>query len=116
MSRGKADFICGYVCGDPSITCLEVMGLSYKIVYGPMPDVPQAGKKGTGRLQVLTVLFLLLFVLAVRQVWPEGREMLSRCLIPGEMTVTEELFNGMISDIRAGEPPGQGHSITESGE
>ena len=83
------------------------MGLSYKIVYGPMPDVPKAEKKGTGRLQALTAVFLLLFVLAIRQTWPEGSAVLRRCLIPGEPTVTEEMFHEMVSDIQAGEPLGQ---------
>ena len=72
-----------------------------------MPDVPKAGKKGSMRLQVLTALFLLLFVLTVRQAWPQGRELLRRCLIPREPTATEEMFQGMVSDIRAGEPLGQ---------
>ena len=107
MSRGKADFICSYVCVDSGVRYFEVMGLSYRIVYGPMPDVPKAGKKGNVRLRVLTALFLLLFVLAVRQAWPEGSAVLRRCLIPGEPTATEEMFHGMVSDIRSGETLGQ---------
>ena len=78
--------------------------MSYKIVYGPMPDVPKVRKGGTLRLRMLTAVFLLLFVFLVGQAWPEGREVLRRCLIPGEPTVTEALFADMLSEIRAGEP------------
>ena len=80
--------------------------MSYRIVYGPMPPVREARRSGPLRFQVLTALFLLLFVLLVRQAWPEGTQTLRRFLIPGEPTVTEEAFSGMIGEIRAGEPVG----------
>lgn len=78
--------------------------MGYRIVYGPMPPAVKAKKSGSLRLRILTAVFALLLVLAVRLVWPQGTQTLHRFLMPGEPTVTETAFGSMIGNIRDGEP------------
>lgn len=52
----------------------------------------------------MTAACLLLFVLFVRQAWPEGTAKLQEFLLPGEPTVTQEAFDTMIDKIQDGEP------------
>lgn len=78
--------------------------MAYRIVYGPMPPVSREKNYKFLRIQMLTALFLLLFVLLVRQAWPEGTAVLRSMLLPGEPTVTEAAFSEMVIDIQSGEP------------
>lgn len=80
--------------------------MGYRIVYGPMPKMPQERDYKPLRIQVLTAVFALLFVLTVRQAWPEGTALLREFLLPGEQNVTEAAFSEMIGDIREGESLG----------
>ena len=81
--------------------------MGYRIEYGPMPGVWKSGRKEPLRLQAMTAAFLLLFVIGVRFLYPEGTELLRNLLLPGEKTVTEAAFSGMLAQIRHGEPVGQ---------
>ena len=82
------------------------MGLSYRIIYGPMPVIPQNKTTFRLRLRALTAAFLLVFVLVVRFTWPRGTETIRRILMPAESTVTEAAFSEMIVMIQDGEPVG----------
>lgn len=77
--------------------------MGYRIVYGPMPKVRKTSPFNEMRLQALTAVFLLLFVLLVRQAWPEGTRMARQFLLPGEQTATEAAFADMIGEIQEGE-------------
>ena len=79
--------------------------MSYRIVYGPKPAKPQ--EKRSSHLRILTAVFLLLFAVGVRMVWPEGREVLRNWLLPGSPGVTEAALGEMVEDLRAGEPVGE---------
>jgi len=100
----KVWLVKGHLCGKGSVEWDEVIRLPYQIIYGPMPPVKQAGRHGILRFQVLTAAFMLLFVITVRHVWPEGTQTLREFLIPGEPTVTEAAFHEMMADIQDGEP------------
>lgn len=77
--------------------------MSYRIVYGPMPKVDQIRKGSSLRLRLLTAGFILLFVLAIKTLYPEGVQVLQKILSPGETGVTEAAFSEMISNLRNGE-------------
>lgn len=80
--------------------------MGYRIVYGPMPKVPKVNNHKPLRLQAMTAMFALLFVLTVRQAWPEGTELLREFLLPGESNVTESAFSEMIVNLQEGQPLG----------
>ena len=84
--------------------------MSYRIVYGP--DVPAVRENRINplRLQLWTAVFAVAFVLLVRQVWPEGRTVLQRILLPGEPGITEAALIGMVEGLQAGE--GVGEALT----
>ena len=75
--------------------------MAYKVVYGPMPKIRK--KSGILRFQALTAMCLMLFSLGVRQVWPEGREVLQDFLMPGDMTVTQAAFGDMLENLENGQ-------------
>lgn len=85
----------------------EVMRMAYRIVYGPEPKKRTNPPLGQLRIQVLTAVFLLIFVLAVKYGWPEGTAALQRVLLPGEPSVTQQALEGMVSDLQEGEPLGE---------
>ena len=78
--------------------------MSYRIEYGSAVPVRFQEKKRKSHLRVLTALFMLLFALGVGQFWPEGQRMLRDFLLPGEPTVTEQAFSGMIEHLTGGVP------------
>lgn len=77
--------------------------MAYRIVYGPMPGNAAQKTAGSFRLHIMTAIFLVLFVLLVRQVWPEGTDMLRTFLLPGDPTANEQAVSSLIQDLRAGE-------------
>ena len=78
-------------------------GMSYRIEYGT--DVPHRFQpKSVKRyVRILTALSILLFALAVGKFWPEGRLVLQQYVLPGELSVTEQAFSDMISQLSTGE-------------
>lgn len=81
--------------------------MAYRIDYGPAQ--PEE-KSCTLRLQVLTASFLLLFVLLVKQAWPEGTAKLQEIFLPGDAHSTQTAFQELISDLQNGE--GLGDAVT----
>jgi len=55
------------------------------------------------RVQMWTAVFILFFALLVRQLWPEGMDVLKSVLIPGEQTVTEQALSEMVAGLQEGE-------------
>lgn len=80
--------------------------MAYRIVYGPMPKGTCPERRSTFRFHLLTAVFLLLFVLLVRQAWPEGTERLRSVLLPGEPGSTEKAVQVLLTDVQEGEPIG----------
>ena len=74
--------------------------MAYRVVYGPMPEVPK--RRGTLRVRTLTAVCLLLFCFGVRLAWPEGQALLRRIVLPGEMTVTQVAFGDMLEHLKQG--------------
>ena len=77
-------------------------GMSYRIVYGGEPLVEHRIHRGRSYIRTMTALAMMLFALAVGQFWPQGKAMLQELLLPGEPTVTEQAFSGLVSDLGRG--------------
>ena len=77
--------------------------MGYRIVYGPELPV-----RKSSRLGLWTAVFLLVFVTAVRLVWPMGTEYLREVLKPGEETV--QAFAQMVKKVENGQ--GMGEAVT----
>lgn len=75
--------------------------MAYRIVYGSDPPIIKQ-KRPVLRLQILTALFLLLFTVSVRSIWPEGTAKLQQILIPGELTITQVAMTDMVQSLRDG--------------
>ena len=78
--------------------------MAYKIVYGQEPVFTPPKKASLLRLQILTVLFILLFSLTLKHFWPQGADKLRVYLIPSDLSVTEEAFLDLTHQLRCGEP------------
>lgn len=81
--------------------------MAYRIVYGPEIKAPRRFENRQLRRQILTAAFALLFVLLVRQLWPEGMTVLRELLLPGEPAITEQAFSDMIGNLHDGSPVGE---------
>ena len=76
--------------------------MSYQIVYGGAPAVEYRISRGRRYIRIMTALAMMLFALAVGRFWPQGKAMLQEFLLPGEPTVTEQAFSGLVSDLGRG--------------
>lgn len=76
--------------------------MSYRIVYGPEPKMAHNKKHGLFRLQFMTAVCIFLFVLLVRTFWPEGCTELSKFLLPGEPSVTQQALETMVNELGSG--------------
>ena len=76
--------------------------MGYRIVYGkdPAPKYEAAA-----RLRVMTAVCMLVFVLLVRWISPEGTELLRRALEPRAETVSA--FSDMVTRINGGDRVGE---------
>ena len=81
--------------------------MSYRIVYGPEIPAPELNRGGAFRIQMWTAVFLLVFALLVRQMWPEGTRILRNYLLPGDLTVTEAALSDMVAGLQVGQPAGE---------
>ena len=76
--------------------------MSYRIVYGGAPSVEYRMPRGRKYIRTMTALTMMLFALAVGRFWPQGKAMLQEFLLPGEPTVTEVAFSGLVRDLSQG--------------
>lgn len=77
--------------------------MAYRIDYGP-PLPKHRSQKHSIRLPLLTVLFLLLFLLGVKALWPAGNETLTRLLLPPQSALeSQEAVQTFLSDLESGE-------------
>jgi len=76
--------------------------MGYRIDY--KGSVPETTRTGWGRrFRTLVAAAFLLFSVIVRIIWPEGRQMLQSVFLPVELSVTEQAFSQLMSDVRTGE-------------
>ncbi len=76
--------------------------MSYRIEYNPFTP-PGRREHLSPRLPVLTCLFFVLFLLAVKSLWPAGQEALTRLLLPLQTTAdTREAAAAFLSDLQKG--------------
>lgn len=85
--------------------------MAYKISYGPDIQPPKAAGFRWSRVRPLAAAWFLVFVLLVRTLWPQGRELLRTILLPGDPTITQQAFSVLISDIRQGSDLGQALTV-----
>ena len=78
--------------------------MSYRIEYGSAVPLRFQEKTRRSHLRMLTALCMLLFALGVGKFWPDGQRMLREFFLPGEPTVTEQAFSGMIGRLTDGVP------------
>ena len=76
--------------------------MSYRIEYGS--EVPKQFLQPIIKRHVrtLTAICILLFSLTVGKFWPDGRQILQQYVIPGELSMTEQAFSDMISELNEG--------------
>ena len=78
--------------------------MAYRIEYGSAVPPQYVKKTKTLRLQIMTAVCLLTFSILVRQYFPTGTQKLRQLLLPGKLTVTQEALDGLMGDLRNGEP------------
>ena len=76
-------------------------GMSYRIVYEPEKCVQQSFKESSSG-RILTALCFLIFVWLVQSLWPEGREVLTKYLLPGEPALAQAAFSVLLDNLRHG--------------
>ena len=74
--------------------------MGYRIVYGD--DQPKQEQKSGFSFRAMVATCLLLFALAVRLWWPEGRMVMERFLMPGEVNDIQAAVFAVVTDIRNG--------------
>lgn len=82
--------------------------MSYRVEY---PGGPKKGREKAGgsfSLQVMTAAFLLLFVLTVRGLWPQGRAVLEQWLLPNQMEPAQTAMGELVTELA------QGNSLEDS--
>lgn len=85
--------------------------MAYRIVYGT--DKPQKEKSDFSWLQfqVITSVFLLLFTIGVRQLWPEGTQKLREILLPDTQSETRSAFEVLAENLASGESIGDAVTV-----
>ena len=75
--------------------------LGYRVVYGidPKGRMSAINRK---RLRWLTVVSFGFFVLLVRQIWPEGRQILTSQLLPDPSGQAQAAFSELLGNLRQG--------------
>lgn len=83
----------------------EVMIMAYHVAYGPpIPERYQKKRYNPLRLQVMTAVCLLVFVLLVKAWFPVGTQKLQQLLLPGAPSVTQQALDELVTNIRSGDP------------
>ena len=76
--------------------------MSYRIEYGTAVPAKFQVKERKSHVRVLTALCILLFAFCVSKCWTDGQQILRRFFLPGESSVTEQAFSGMITSLTEG--------------
>ena len=84
--------------------------MAYRVEYGAKEPkkTPRASKIFSQiRIQLFTAAFLLVFLLGVRQSWPEGTAKLKEFLLPGKPATTETALQNFITNLKEGSDIGE---------
>ena len=84
----------------------EVIIMAYRITYGPPVPQQYQEKESPLRLQVLTAVCMLFFVLLVKTWFPTGTETLRQLLLPEPSSVTQQALDMLVTDLRDGDKLG----------
>ena len=77
--------------------------MGYRIEYpGREPVAPQYSRTGV-RLRSMVAAAIFVFAVTVRLLWPEGPDALRQMFLPGALTVTEQAFSQLMTDLREGD-------------
>lgn len=76
--------------------------MGYRVDYQPVKKVRGAERRRS-RVLALTGLCLIVFLILVNSVWPQGMELLRELLIPGDTAVTVAALEDLASELGAGE-------------
>lgn len=76
--------------------------MGYRVEYGQAQRTAAPVFKKS-RVGILTVVFLLLFVLAVKLYWPEGAAILDDLSLLGNQTATRKAFSTLVEDLQSGQ-------------
>ena len=85
--------------------------MSYRIEYGPEVPTCYRKKRRTGRLQTMTAVCLLLFVLLVRSFFPAGTKKLRQILLPDAPSVVQTAYTEFVSAMRGGQSVGDAFTV-----
>ena len=76
--------------------------MAYRIEYDPFTP-PVRRERISLRLPLLTGLFFVLFLTAVKFFWPAGQETLTRLLLPLQLSAeTQDAITTFLSDLQDG--------------
>lgn len=84
--------------------------MAYRIDYGRAvtKQLPDDGRQL--RWQIMTAGALLLFVLLVKQTWPEGTDRLRACMLPGGEG-TQAAIETLVEQVHEGDSFGQALTV-----
>lgn len=76
--------------------------MGYRIDYGgPIPQ--KKARTSTGfRVRSFVAGAFLAFCIMVRLLWPEGTQTLRSAFLPNDLTITEEAFSQLVTDLQQG--------------
>lgn len=77
--------------------------MGYRIVYeGGEPKTEKDGLKLSVRLQVMTAVCMLVFIIIIKQRWPEATERLKSVFLPGSESAAQTAFYNLNEDLENG--------------
>ena len=77
--------------------------MGYRIDYAGMPVTKIIRPKNGIGLRAMVAAAFMVFCVMVRLLWPEGTNTLKTFLVPGELSVTEQAFSTLVTDLREGQ-------------
>ena len=80
----------------------EGISMAYRVEYGPREPKKTSRLWTQPRMQIFTAVFLLIFLLGVRQTWPEGTAKLKEFLLPGKPASTETALQNFVVNLKEG--------------
>ena len=75
--------------------------MGYRVEYGPVKKV-RGMERRTSRRTAMTGICLLLFLLVISFMWPEGMASVRELLLPGDEAVTAAAMDKLSQDLQSG--------------
>lgn len=77
--------------------------MGYEIVYDPVRNKKAPGKEFCPRLWMMSTVFFFLFCCMLPFVWQEGAAFLKRMILPVDLDVFQQGWEGFLSALNTGE-------------